>query len=195
MTDQGIDIQHPKLRGEWAELRFMARAAEHGLCVAKPWGDTAPYDFAVEHNGHFLRVQVKCTKYKRSRSYECDVTASHVPYTSDHLDFFAVYVIEPDVWYIIPFAAMDGRTRVILSPHRTDSKYEPYREAWHLLRGEPTAPEPPPAHSANPHDSDSTQANNQNKDDDPQEAPAIPQNPFSKIKWNPVWRPHWMPRR
>ena len=41
MPNQGIDIQHPKLRGERAELRFMARAAEHGLCIAKPWGDMA----------------------------------------------------------------------------------------------------------------------------------------------------------
>jgi len=135
MTNQGADIQHPKLRGEWAELRFMARAAEHGLCVAKPWGDTTPYDFAVEHNGHFLRVQVKCTNYRRSRSYECDVTASHVPYSADRLDFFAVYVIQPDVWYIIPFAATNGRARLILSPHRATSKYGKYREAWHLLRG------------------------------------------------------------
>jgi hypothetical protein len=57
------DIPHPKARGEWAEMRFMARAAEHRLCVAKPWGDMAPYDFAVEHNGRFLRVQEKCTRW------------------------------------------------------------------------------------------------------------------------------------
>jgi hypothetical protein len=56
MTNKGIDIQHPKLRGEWAELRFMARAAEHGLCIAKPWGDMARYDFAVEHNGYQITV-------------------------------------------------------------------------------------------------------------------------------------------
>ena len=30
----------------------------------------ARYDFAVEHNGRFLRIQVKCTKYKRGRSYK-----------------------------------------------------------------------------------------------------------------------------
>jgi len=116
-------------------MRFMARAAEHGLCVAKPWEEMSAYDFAVEHNGHFLRVQVKCTNYRRSRSYECDVTASHVPYSSERMDFFAVYVIGPDVWYIIPFAATGGRGRLILSPHRDKSKYGEYREAWHLLRG------------------------------------------------------------
>ena len=38
-----------KLRGEWAELRFMTQAAEHGIMVSKPWGDSAPYDLMVEH--------------------------------------------------------------------------------------------------------------------------------------------------
>ena len=64
MKNKGMKIKHPKLRGEWAELRFMTRAAEHGLCVTKPWGKTARYDFAVEHEGHFVRVQVKSTMFK-----------------------------------------------------------------------------------------------------------------------------------
>ena len=71
MTNRGIDIKHPKQRGEWAELRFMARAAEHGLCITKPWGEMSHYDFAIEHEGHFVRVQVKSTKYKRQGSYVC----------------------------------------------------------------------------------------------------------------------------
>src|SRR2546423_10400572 len=54
-------IVHPKKRGEWVELQFMARAAHHGLTVSKPWGDTARYDFIVEHRGRFQRVQVKST--------------------------------------------------------------------------------------------------------------------------------------
>ena len=40
----GAKIKHPKLRGEWAELCFMVRAAEKGLQVSKPWGETARYD-------------------------------------------------------------------------------------------------------------------------------------------------------
>ncbi len=62
MTNRGVDIKNPKQRGEWAEMCFMARAAAHGLCVTKPYGDSAHYDFAIEHQGHFLRVQVKSTK-------------------------------------------------------------------------------------------------------------------------------------
>ncbi len=47
MKNRGMKIKHPKLRGEWAELRFMTRAAEHGLCVTKPWGETARYDLVI----------------------------------------------------------------------------------------------------------------------------------------------------
>jgi hypothetical protein len=61
MSNAEINIPNAKARGEWAELRFMARAAELGLRVTKPWGDNAPYDFAVESDGHFLRIQIKCT--------------------------------------------------------------------------------------------------------------------------------------
>ena len=51
MKNRGMKIKHPKLRGEWAELRFMTRAAEHGLCVTKPWGETARYDLRWSMKG------------------------------------------------------------------------------------------------------------------------------------------------
>jgi len=135
MTNKGIDIKHPKLRGEWAELRFMARAAEHGLLVTKPWGDTARYDFAVEHKGKFLRVQVKSTMHRRGAGYSCNVVADGKPYENKDLDFLAAYVIPEDVWYIIPAEAFKGQTRVGLYPGAKDSKYYCYEEAWHLLTG------------------------------------------------------------
>ncbi len=53
--------KNPKRRGEWVELRFMAAAAENGLDVVRPWGDSAQYDFIVEHKARFLRIQVKST--------------------------------------------------------------------------------------------------------------------------------------
>ena len=36
MNEKAMEIKHPKRRGEWAEMRFMAAAAEHGLSVMKP---------------------------------------------------------------------------------------------------------------------------------------------------------------
>src|SRR5512141_2248183 len=98
---------HPKLRGEWAEVHFLARASEHGLRVAKPYGDCLPYDFIVENNGRMFRVQVKCTSHKSPScgGYSCCIRPSPMPrYGHNVMDFLAAYVIPEEVWYIIPYA-------------------------------------------------------------------------------------------
>ena len=64
-------IRNSKLRGEWAELRFMTRAAEHGGMISKPWGDSARYDLMIEHNGRVLRIQVKSTMRIVRGCYRC----------------------------------------------------------------------------------------------------------------------------
>jgi hypothetical protein len=137
MTNRGVDIKNPKQRGEWAEMCFMARATAHGLCVTKPYGDSAHYDFAIEHQGHFLRVQVKSTKRKRKDHYCCNVITSRKPYKMSQIDSVAAYVIPLDIWYIIPVSAFCGRWYIHFSPHLKTSKYGRYREPWDLLRAKP----------------------------------------------------------
>jgi hypothetical protein len=129
-------IRHPKLRGEWAELRFILRAIELGLILSKPYGDSAPYDLVVDHQGHFLRIQVKCTIFHRGNSYKCHLDHNGIPYTPDQIDFFAAYIIPADVFYILPLAATNNQPDILLTPHRKNSKYAQYREAWHLLMSE-----------------------------------------------------------
>jgi hypothetical protein len=126
-----------KLRGEWVELLFMARAAEHGLRMIKPWGDSRRYDFVVEIGGRFLRVQVKSTSNRRRKQYACGIQGSgRRRYTAAEIDFFAIYVIPADCWYIIPIEAASRVKSVIgLSPHNSLSKNACYKEAWHLLGG------------------------------------------------------------
>jgi hypothetical protein len=116
----------------------MTRAAEHGLRVMKPWGDSSRYDFVVEAGGRFLRVQVKSTNFRKSKFYVCSmVRFGQKSYTSDDIDFFALYVIPLDIWYILPVRAASQTTKTIaLSPHNSLSKHACYREAWDLLRGE-----------------------------------------------------------
>jgi len=138
MKNRGIDIKHPKQRGEWAELRFMARAAEHGLCITKPWGEMSHYDFAIEYEGRFVRVQVKSTKFLRRGTYACCVFTRSGPYGPNQIDFVAAYIIPLDIWYIIPAHVFEGQYHIHLSPHRKNLKFAPYREAWHLLRGKPS---------------------------------------------------------
>ncbi len=136
MTKPRVKIKHPKRRGEWAEMRFMAMAAENGLLVTKPYGDSAAYDFAVERGGKFARVQVKSTISIHGTGYECTLRGCPEPYGPNDFDFLAVYVILEDVWYIIPGKKVFGKWSIALYPNSRKAMYEPYREAWHLLRGE-----------------------------------------------------------
>jgi hypothetical protein len=132
--------KHPKKRGEWVELQFMARAAMHRLTVCKPWGDSARYDFVVERPaGDFCRVQVKSTTHMRDHYWACRLPK--IAYTQDDFDFLVAYVIPEDLWYIIPSAAIGGQTSILLlDPRLPRSKYLPYLEAWQLLTKEAGQP-------------------------------------------------------
>jgi PD-(D/E)XK nuclease superfamily protein len=140
----GASIKGCKERGEWAELCFMARAAGEGLRVSKPYGDSAGYDVGVEciagkGERRIRRVQVKSTIYKRrGECYSLNVMGPRRErYPSGVVDFFAVYLIPIDAWYIVPYEIV-GRTNCSLhfTPDSIRHKYAKYREAWYLLRGE-----------------------------------------------------------
>lgn len=137
MVDAANYIRDCKRRGEWAELRFMADAAQHGLIVSKPWGDSERYDVGVEHNGQFQRVQVKSVICRKGPSFRCGI-GNHGrsrAYTSSEIDFFAIFIVPNELWYIVPLQAAlaTGNRTICLTPSRKGNRYEPYREAWHLL--------------------------------------------------------------
>ncbi len=129
-----IIIKDPKHRGEWTELVFMSRVTERRFNVSKPWGDSSRYDCAVERHGHFLRVQVKSTIARQFNGYIVTIKSGYQYYTRRQVDFFAVYVIPEDVWYILPAKIITIlRSNFLLAPRRHPQKYEAYKEAWHLL--------------------------------------------------------------
>ena len=117
-------------------MRFMARASEHGFSVSKPWGDSEAYDFIVAHQGRLRRVQVKSTTFRRKNCYICQLRGRNKPaYTSQEVDFVAVYVIPKNVWFIFPIDVVLSGRDLTLSPHLEVSKNAAYEEAWHLMLG------------------------------------------------------------
>ena len=140
MDNPGLYIKNQKQRGEWAEMRFLARVSELGLTVIRPWGDSLHYDMVVESDGCLLRVQVKSSTCKRNNSYFVNLHGSSHYYTKADFDFIAAYIIALDLWYIIPAeAALRGRDKLCMTPGSPKARYEPYREAWHLLKEKPCA--------------------------------------------------------
>lgn len=124
-----------KRRGEWVELLFMTVASGLGFNVAKPWGEPPRYDVVVELNGRFLRVQVKSTEMWLGTCYLCQLYRFGRPnYTTRQVDYFAIYVVPEDVWYIFPARSLAGKRTIALTPHLKGHKYERYKENWGLLK-------------------------------------------------------------
>ncbi len=140
--------------GEWVDLRFLARAAEAGLTISKPYGDSAPFDFVVGRRAPLHRVQVRGTSVELKGGYGVPVAHGSVRprrYKPTDFDFLAAHVIPHNAWYIIPFKAIgrqrflrfrpqNGGSRALHSTREIQAcrgalRWEVYRDAWHLLGG------------------------------------------------------------
>jgi PD-(D/E)XK endonuclease len=136
-----------KERGEWVEAQFIAEALSRGYTVLKPWGDSQPFDAALNFGNRIVRVQVKSTSCRAGTGYRCEFERSSrsSPYTPKQVDFFAVCVIPRNAWYLIPAWALLNGDRLkkvsMLYPLQQAKAaryhYECYREAWRLLRPKP----------------------------------------------------------
>ena len=92
------------------------------------------YDFIIEQQGRFLRVQVKSTTWRRKNCYICQLRGRNKPaYTSQQVDFVAVYIVPKNIWFIFPIDVVLSGRDLTLSPHLEVSKNGAYEEAWHLM--------------------------------------------------------------
>ena len=134
-----------KRMGELAELAFMFRAATYGIGIAKPYGDSFPYDFLTQHGKRLLRIQVKScfSGERRCKNGFPIIVACHwgqgkMNYSVDDVDFIAAFIAKYDTWYLIPMESLGHKKNIRLYPgerklKRPGGLYEQYREAWHLL--------------------------------------------------------------
>jgi hypothetical protein len=131
---QRLDAPPRKRLGEAVEAAFLAKATMLGFPVLKPWGDSRPYDFAVESGRRLLQVQVKCATSHRGTRYDARAASSGKLYTLDDIDFLAAYVIKKDLWYVVPADAFVPRATVHFNyGPQSQGMFERYRETWCLL--------------------------------------------------------------
>lgn len=126
-----------KTRGEHIELKLMLKAASENFVVAKPYGDSMPYDFILDSGKRRVRVQVKSVFVGRKGMYHVRTAHGYNrPYTASEIDALVAYIVPEDAWYVIPVEVLLGKAMIAVFPHifRSKSKFEQYREAWHLLR-------------------------------------------------------------
>jgi hypothetical protein len=110
LSSQVQEGRMPKRVGEGFEAAFVTKAASLGLGVAEPWGDSERYDFILDNEKPFLRVQVKATQGRNYRSY---VVNSHhserrhsKPYTKKDIDFLVAYAAPLQRWHLVPVEAL-----------------------------------------------------------------------------------------
>ena len=109
-------------KGNVAELKIAAAAADLGIPVLRPMTEHGRYDLVFEVNDKFLRVQCKWGTLKggviRAQLAGCRVspTQGYVRslYDASEIDLIAIYVQGLDRCYAIPIDAVDARTAVHL---------------------------------------------------------------------------------
>jgi hypothetical protein len=131
----------PKQLGEIVEAEFIAKAVGMGFVIAKPWGDSEPYDFIVNTRGNFnfWRVQVK-SAHVVGQDGGCSFRAhdhAQQSYSSKDIDALVAYARPMNAWYVLPVRVVEELKSLMLYPGsvKKRSRFEKWREAWEILRG------------------------------------------------------------
>src|SRR6185437_927378 len=126
-----------KRRGEMAEAAFVAKVTGLGFGVAKPWGDSDPYDFIVQSGGTLARVQVKSAHVAGEDGCYSFRAHGHAQnaYSEKEIDVLVAYVVPEEAWYVFPVSVVQGVRSLKLFPRsrKRRSRFERYREAWWVL--------------------------------------------------------------
>jgi PD-(D/E)XK endonuclease len=130
----------PKQLGEIAEAEFIAKAVGMGFVVARPWGDSEPYDFIVnpKKSFHFWRVQVK-SAHVVGADGGCSFRAhdhNQRSYSSEDIDALVAYARPMNAWYVMPVRVVEELKSLMLYPEsrKLRSRFEKWRESWDVFR-------------------------------------------------------------
>jgi hypothetical protein len=127
-----------KRRGEMAEAAFLHKASRLGFGVAKPWGDSDPYDLIVDSGRRLWRVQVK-SAYRAGEyggyTFHAHGNENKKVYSLKDIDVLVAYIVPEDLWYVVPVSVFRRIKGMKLFPgsRRRRSKFEAFREAWELF--------------------------------------------------------------
>jgi len=134
-----------KRRGEVAQVAFEQRAMAEGLCVARTYSESYPFDCLAGTGIRLWRMQIKSSAvllpngmYHVNLGHDSrtgDYRRSK-PYTADEIDAFGILIIPESRWYIAPVEVIDGRVAVNIhsQQHMKMGPWLPYLENWSLLR-------------------------------------------------------------
>ena len=135
---------NPNHRGNVAELKIAAAAAELGIPVLAPLTEHERYDLVFEMGGRLLRIQCKSASRKGDVVVVRLVTNRRGPngfirgyYTDDEIDAVAVYCPELDECYFLTMDYIAGMSglHLRLAPPRNGQRAGLHYAADHTLSG------------------------------------------------------------
>lgn len=100
--------------GNVTEVSVMLEFLKLGYNILTPYGDCERYDFVVDINGKFYRIQVKTSKeeegkisFNTASTHYTNGKCIHDSYTKKEIDYFATFY--KNKCYLIPVEECGGR--------------------------------------------------------------------------------------
>ena len=101
--------------GDVGEAVAIAEFEKRGIFTLRPFSQNLPYDLVIIVGNKFYKVQCKTTSkvhdgvVMRFSIYRTNgFTSTHIPYTSDEIDFLFLYCIENGYCGIVPIQDVEG---------------------------------------------------------------------------------------
>jgi hypothetical protein len=121
-------LKHPKAQGELSEVMILAALVKKGYIVLAPYGDNQRYDYVIDQNGVFSRVQVKTGRIKNgSIIFPVCSSAIHTKNGTrrayhGEIEYFAVYCPDNEKCYLVPKEDVNTNTEASLRLEPTRNK-------------------------------------------------------------------------
>lgn len=126
----------PRHKGAFAEYKFVTEAIRLKLNVLLPAIDGLAYDCVIDNGRKFFKIQVKYgVRDKRCKdSYHVKlerqvnkIKKEAKVYKANEVDFYAIYIVSKDLFYIIPYYVPKLKS---LSIRSSNEKLSQYANNW-----------------------------------------------------------------
>ena len=136
-----------KLKADIAESAVITELLMRGYRVLQPVGDRLSYDLVVDHNGQFIRLQIKAAWYnarkkmfivdnRRTRTNRRKMLRSR--YSLSDFDFAILFVYEEKAFYVMPikiFVSYASSIAIVEDKKRQrPPRSSVYRSRWDLIK-------------------------------------------------------------
>lgn len=125
-----------KRLGNIGEAKVLAKFVEMQVPVYLPFGDVEKSDLVAEFGGKLNRIQVKTSEKFENDQFTISLNSSTIRkqvdynhiYTSEEIDYFAIYNLESDTLLLVPIKRLEGRKalKVNIPYKETHNQYEPF---------------------------------------------------------------------